>query len=373
MKGPSFCVNKDCEKHSKENKRKHWYAKYGFYNTKVRGKIQRFRCKICGKTFSVQTFSLDYCVKKKLSYRKIMKYSSESMSLSSISRMLNTSVESISNRITRLSRQITYYHNYLKSEINLKEALTSDGFESFVKSQYFPNNIHLLGGKESQYLYFFNYVLLKRKGRKTKYQEERLRKLYKKVNFEKRALSNSFSEVIDEFFELAGTSDINISLYTDMKPEYKSVFRNHKLYSEYKDRISHKIIHSKQHRIVSDDTFTNDYLDRELRKDQANHRRETKCFSRNVCSCLDRINVYFFYHNYIKDYRVKNSIYRGISHAEVAGVPKGKIRKVLKEMFYKRIFLSLENIKSFGKRLWEKKIITPLKKRNEYIPQYAFM
>ena len=88
---------------------------------------------------------------------------------------------------------------------------------------------------------------------------------------------------------------------------------------------------------------------------------------------MNRMNVYFFNHNYMKDYRIKSSNYKGITHAEIAGVPGSKIKKVLKNIFKKRIFLSLGNIKSFGLKLWEKNIITPLKKKKDYIPQYAFM
>lgn len=304
---------------------------------------------------------------------KIMRYLSESMSLSGIARMFKTSVETISNRVERLARQIIVYHEYLKSQIELKEDLTADGFESFVQSQYFPNNIHFLGGKESQYLYFMNYVLLKRKGRMTEKQKKKRKKLYNKVDFPQGALSLSFSEVIDEFFKLAGTCKNHVSLYTDMKPEYQKVFRKHSLYNDFEKKVSHNLIHSKKIRLVSDITFTNEYLDRETRKDQANHRRETKCFSRNVCSCMNRMVVYFFYHNYIKDYRVKNKEYEGISHAEIAGVPRSKINKVLKVIFKKRVFLSLEDIKSFGLELWNKAIKTPLKKKNEYIPEFALM
>ena len=82
---------------------------------------------------------------------------------------------------------------------------------------------------------------------------------------------------------------------------------------------------------------------------------------------MNRMNVYFFNHNYIKDYRIKNCKYKGVTHAEIAGVPKDMIKKVLRTIFKKRIFLSLEDIKSFGLRLWTKNISTPLKKKRDYI------
>ena len=372
MQKPDFCINKNCEYHKKELKKKHWWTRFGHYESVCRGRIQRFRCKKCGKTFSAQTYDIDYYAKRIISYKRIMKYLSCSMSLSSTARMFKASVETISNRIERLARQAVVYHEYLKGHIKLNEDLTSDGFESFVQSQYFPNNIHFLGGKDSQYLYFMNYVLLKRKGRMTDYQKKKAKKLYNGVYFPKGALSKSFSQVIDEFFMLSGTSSKHVSLYTDMKPEYQTAFRNHPLYKENKG-VSHIAIHSKKNRTISDENFTNEYLDRETRKDQANHRRETKCFSRNACSCMNRMNVYFFSHNYIKDYRVKNKEYKGISHAEVAGVPRKVIKAVLKKIFKKRVFLSLENVCSFGLDLWNKNILTPLKNKKDYVPKYAFM
>jgi len=371
MDKPLFCTNRKCIHHKKEHKKLHWWTKFGFYKTILNGYVQRFRCKHCGKTFSVQTYNVNYYVKRIINYKKIMQHLSESMSLSSMSRTLKASVETISNRIERLARQIIVFHEYLKSNIKLKEDLTADGFESFVKSQYFPDNIHLLGGKDSQYLYYLNYVLLKRKGRMTELQKKRIKKLYKKVDFPKGALSKSFCEVVDEVFKLAESTDKYTVFYTDMKPEYKAVFKNHSSYNE--NKVTHTAIHSKKNRTTSDITFTNEYFDRELRKDQANHRRETTCFSRNISASICRMIVYFFNHNYLKNYRVKNREYNGVSHAEMAGVPKPKIKEVLNVIFRKRVFFSLENVESFARDLWCKKIKTPLKSKKDYVPEYAFM
>jgi transposase-like protein len=368
-----FCINKNCIFHKKTIRKRKWFIRFGKYKSNIKGNIQRFRCKKCGKTFSAQTFRLDYYEKKLLNYNDIMSYLSESMSISGISRLLRVSVETISNRIEKFSRQVLVYHEYLKGQITLKEDLVADGFESFVKSQYFPNNIHFLGGKDSQYLYFLNYVLLKRKGRMTEEQKDKRNKLYKDIDYPKGSIKKAFSVVLDEFFKLVKTSDKHIALYTDMKKDYKTVFDNHDLYNDFKNRISHVEISSRKLRDKSNDLYTANYLDRETRKDQANHRRETTCHARNVCSCLNRLVVYFFHHNYIKDYRIKNKDYIGISHAEVAGLPKNIIKKVFNKIFENRVFLSLENVKSFALDLWNKKLITPLKGKTDYIPEYAFM
>jgi hypothetical protein len=40
----------------------------------------------------------------------------------------------------------------------------ADGFESFDVSQYFPNNITIMAGEESQFLYAFSHTTIRRKG-----------------------------------------------------------------------------------------------------------------------------------------------------------------------------------------------------------------
>ncbi|GAB1432910.1 hypothetical protein MASR2M29_15350 [Spirochaetota bacterium] len=42
---------------------------------------------------------------------------------------------------------------------------TADGFESFDRSQYFPNQINLVLGKNSQFLYDYSHTTIRRKGR----------------------------------------------------------------------------------------------------------------------------------------------------------------------------------------------------------------
>lgn len=373
---PEFCSNLNCKNHLKGLNNKKWYKKAGFYYTVLNGSIQRFKCTTCGKTFSEQTFSVSYYEKKDLNYIQIMTLLCESMSLSGISRVMMTSIDSISIRIDKIARQILVYHERLKDHIVLNEDLVADGFESFVRSQYFPNNIHFLAGKESQYLYYMNYVLIKRKGRMTNFQKEKREKLYKNVEFKKGSLTRSFNLVVDEVTELVNVNkERHIVFITDKKKEYDTACKNNKRFKSLlsKGLCSRKTISSRLKRNLSNDLFSPNYLDREVRKDQANHRRETTCFARNVSSCLNRMVIYFFNHNYIKDYRVGKKEFRGISHAEVAGIPRNAIKEVLQKIFSERVFISLEKVKTFAKELWLKKIVTPLKIEEEYLPAYASM
>ncbi len=64
MEKPDFCINKNYIFHKKENEKTHWRLRFGYYKSKLKGTVQRFRCKNCGKTFSTQTYRLDYYEKR---------------------------------------------------------------------------------------------------------------------------------------------------------------------------------------------------------------------------------------------------------------------------------------------------------------------
>lgn len=69
------CPNVDCENHNQGiSKGPKWYIRHGLYTTKrLKHKIQRFKCKKCGKTFSIQTFSVDYYVHITIDYKELEK------------------------------------------------------------------------------------------------------------------------------------------------------------------------------------------------------------------------------------------------------------------------------------------------------------
>ncbi|HRY54810.1 MAG TPA: hypothetical protein P5142_09320 [Spirochaetia bacterium] len=104
---PPFCPWKGCSEHHLPSS-KHPYQAYlpwGSYPTKAFGRVPRFRCTSCGRTFSVQSFSLDYYAKRVVDYEDISRRLSSCESLRAIGRKLGLSCGSVSNRISRASRR----------------------------------------------------------------------------------------------------------------------------------------------------------------------------------------------------------------------------------------------------------------------------
>ncbi len=99
---PPYCTNPECAMHDKEHANERFYARIGSHATKHAGRVQRFRCKRCGKTFSERSFDIDYYVKKPFDYAYLAKRLKKGDTLSSIAYALGCSWATAKNRAERL-------------------------------------------------------------------------------------------------------------------------------------------------------------------------------------------------------------------------------------------------------------------------------
>ena len=160
-----ICPNTRCMNHHGPPEYQ-WYDYHGSYKSS-RGIIGRYRCRVCRKTFSERSLSIDYWAHTDIGYEKLMTLLVSGFSVRGLSRYFGTSTKVIQNRISRLARGAIVSMGRLQQNGELTESLVADGLENYCVSQDFPNNIHLLVGKKSQVVYGFNYALMRRKGRKT--------------------------------------------------------------------------------------------------------------------------------------------------------------------------------------------------------------
>ena len=195
---PPFCPYRDCEYHY-EPPSNRWYQSIGSHQTKAFGSVPRFRCSACGRTFSVQTFSIDYYAKKILPYDRIENLASSSMSLRSLARELVASCGTIQNRLDRLARQGIALHSLLRPRAALHERVCFDGLVSFDRSQYYPSDIGLSISSRSRFILGLSHATTRRSGALSEAQRDRIESVYEGNEFEKKAVERSFSEHLDLF------------------------------------------------------------------------------------------------------------------------------------------------------------------------------
>ncbi len=368
---PPFCPHAECEYHLSVPKNHTWYVRNGHYHSRIDGRIQRFRCKQCGHQFSSQTFSLDYGVKRHIPYRDLFSLLISSSGIRDMGRILKASPNCITNRISRLARQSLALHNTLLGELSLNEDLVADGFESFAVSQYFPNNIQLLAGKESQFWVVTDYAHLRRKGRMTPYQKIRNQKLQVQFINGRVTTYKSFERLLHTILTLVDQSGrTTVKLFTDRHQSYQQVISN--MTRDERAHIEHVLCSSTLPRTVSNQLFSVNYLDREIRKDLAEHTRETVQFGRNVVNQMERLAIYRTYHNYYKPFRIRDKAGQRYTHAEKAGISRSSIQREKKTFFTQRRFLSrIRGEISHDLDVWLRCITTPLKKSTEELQSYA--
>lgn len=351
-----------------------FWVPFGSYRTKVVGTVRRFRCTSCGRTFGERTFRLDYYTKKALDYREIHRCISSSESVSAIAKAQDCSVASVQNRLDRLSRNGILFHCACLDSLVLEEGLTADGFESFDRSQFHPNNINLLLGTDSQFLYGVTHTTMRRKGRMTEDQRKTRERLERRYRPPRGGFVNAFSGLVSEIPHYWDPARLpHLDFRTDEHKLYPPALgRNARLAAAIAEgTLSHRTWSSLLPRNFLNPLFSANYYDRELRKDIAAFHRESTCFTRNVANGMNRFVCHMIYHNYQKDWRVKWGSERTPVHAVVAGVDSGRIGKGLAVLFTERLFHSHQAVRPIWNRIWSRAYKTPLKVREEYLPKYA--
>jgi transposase-like protein len=374
MIAPPFCPNPGCACHVHPPTHRWWHS-VGFHHTRCFGPVPRFRCLACRRTFSTQTFSTNYYAKRKLDFRRLENLLASSMSVRSLARSLGCSCGSVLNRIDRLARQAVAAHAQLRPQALRHEDVCIDGLVSFDRSLYFPNNITLSITADSQYALSFTHASVRRSGSMRADQKNRRDALYRGLRFEPRSIERSFTQLMDELERDRPPRRYRpLVIITDEKREYEWAFLAHRLYRDQdgERRVVHRTVNSRLPRTVHNPLFPSNYLDREIRKDQAAHRRESTCFGRSVANGMSRMACYLGWHNYRKPFRVKAPVAEQQCHGEEAGIPGERIKSLRRSMFCMRAFLSLTALDGMEERIWKKTFPTPGSTRSAPLPTYAF-
>jgi len=373
---PPFCPYKECSRHYEGSHPHHWYRKYGHHSTRTFGPVQRYRCNHCGRTFSTQSFSLDYYVKRRIDYEQIFRQLRSTAGIRDLARNLEISRGSVQNRLLRMSRWSIALHALARETVHLSEDLVSDGFESFLRSKYYPHHLNILIGKNTEYFYAMDFATLRRKGRMSSAQRLYREFLDKVCRPDPKGIEKSMARLAEEvvrlFFHRKGKKH-PLTLYTDEHQAYPRAFQHHPVLKKL--LCSGQIIHyhslSTKEPGRSNVMWVVNYIDRQLRKDIVNYVRRTVNVAKNVNKLLERLSVYRMYHNYIKAYR-ENSPKDGRTHGMLAGCDMDWVNELLQRRFRDRPFASMLPLSPGDRGVWFRLYRTPLKWGEEYRPKYLY-
>ena len=360
---PPFCPNKDCPTHHESTTSgQTWYLRKGLRPTKTIGPVPRFQCRVCLKGFSQRTFDIDYWTHRRVDYPHILSLLVGGSGLRQSCRTLGVSLRLLANRHARLARQALALHSRCMQDFSLREPVAFDGFESFAYSQYYPNNLNLLVTGTSQLVLGLNAALLRRKGRMTEAQKRRRKVLESLYRAPAGDIYRTSQELLGYGCHLAfGSRHLPFHLHTDEKKDYEWALERLPVYGAWKDAgvLVHHRTSSKAPRTLANPLFPVNYLDRQLRKDLAEHVRETVRFARRIEQSLERTVIHLVHHNYFKSFRSRKP---GVfsTHAAQAGMDEGRVHELRQASLRDRAMGWREDLEDWQLKLWRRSTRVPI-------------
>jgi hypothetical protein len=359
---PEFCPNPKCRFYRREAAASlQWYIKFGTFETDCRGTIQRFRCKRCGKTCSTQTFSLHYWTHSTFPMIWLMHLLYSSSGLRQIGRFGGVSYRVIQNRVRRLARNSLAVTDRLYQLLALDEDLVMDGFESFTRSQYHPNNFTIAAGARSQHFYSVIYSPLRRKGRMREEQKQIRSCIDSVYRAPPHAVRDDCAAMLCDLSPSIGeaiTRRGGLTLFTDAHPAYvQALKRVPSLAAAINNgTLVHHRTSSRAARTRTNPLFSVNYLDRQIRKNMGEHVRETVKQGREVNCQIERMVLFMFMHNFLTPHRITDQarVDRSLRHAEHAGITDVGLKRMIQRFLSHRHIWGHAKCKhEWMRRIWQ--------------------
>jgi len=282
----------------------------------------RFRCTLCHVTFTASYFSLQYRDRQRDTYEEIETLRRKGDSKRGVARFLSHSVDTVNRRIAKMARQDLLRLALDTQRLSIKESIAYDGIENFAFSQYDPNNVNHAIGRESLFVYDFNFCPLNRKGRKTEAQKKKKDFLEgRHGRYPGRAIEHSSSRIFQRMFERAPA----LVLHTDDHYMYRDALKRIGIAK----RVDHQITSSKKGRNYRNKLFAVNHLDMLTRHHLCDFKRETIAFAKTTIGMLESFVTYVAHKNYRRPMFTKKQRSDARAHMESPAMRVGLTKRVL--------------------------------------------
>jgi transposase-like protein len=171
---PRFCPRRDCPQHRIPPNERFLYKSGGGYRRRDGRRVPRYRCRVCGKSSSKQSFAVSYFLKRP----ELLVPVFAGLQAGSGHRQLARSLGCAPSTVTRLSARLGRHALLLTASAlaelgSLREGLVVDHFESFVRTQDYPVGVATLVGRRSWFVYGLDPAPHARVGKRSRFQESR--------------------------------------------------------------------------------------------------------------------------------------------------------------------------------------------------------
>jgi transposase-like protein len=289
---PPFCPHPRCDFHLKPTG---WrFKKNGTHLRRYdRRRIQRYLCHHCHRSFSSQTFSTTYWLKRPDLLLPILQALLACSGFRQIARSQAVAPTTVEHQAARLGRHMLLFHERRRPAGAPREPLVYDGFETFEFSQYWPTHLNTVVGAHSHFVYATTVAELRRKGRHSEAQKARRAQLEKRHG---RPDPKSIEKTTAQALALVTPpGQQELRLRTDEHKAYPRALR--RLADR---RFRHEQTSSRAPRTPQNPLHPVNTLHALMRHSGANHKRETIAWSKRRQSMIWRDALLRVWRNYVK-------------------------------------------------------------------------
>ncbi len=277
---PPCCPNPDCSAHTAppppappapdgEGKGKRFFRRAGYYHPKCRAlAVPRFKCLLCNRGFSRQTFRMDYCDNKPYLNPELFKNLASGMGLRQSARIMGLSRRCTELKARKLSRHLGRLNRNLTGEFTDGSRFSLDEMVTFEGERGArPVSVAVLIETNSMYVIASDVATIRASGKMTNERREAIAQAEERYGPREDRSKNALSRTFRRFRALTKNMT-TVHLTSDKKHEYSRLLREF-----FADRAVHLQISSK------------------LKRDQNNplkHINLTNAMARDLCGRLRR-------------------------------------------------------------------------------------
>ena len=175
---PPRCPYRHCSRHQDPHEVPRWFARHGSYRPRCRPHpVPRFRCLGCRRTFSRQTFRMDYRDHRPDLNPRLCELLASGVGLRQSARVLGLSRRCLELKFRKLARHLRRLHVNLQDELPADASFQFDELETFEGLRTLrPLSIALLIEKRSRYLVWAESATIPARHRRTRHGRRREQK-----------------------------------------------------------------------------------------------------------------------------------------------------------------------------------------------------
>ena len=335
FKTPPYCPNPQCRWHDPDLGAAEGRFRYCGSRAVQRFPYttRRFECLACGKFLSDSYFSPFYRDRTEPTYQEVFNAHTSGQSRRSLALELGCSLDTVQRRFRKLASQGLLMQAKLSEKLRIREEVAYDGIENFAYSQFDPNNINHVVGRESYFVYDFNFSPLNRKGRMTSRQQRKKKLLENRHgSYPRDAIRKATRKILLRLMERAeGTLLFHSDNHYAYRQAIASLPKAHKL--------RHFITPARHARNFQNRLFAINHLDLLTRQNLTTFKRETISFAKHSIGMIESFTLLMVWKNFLRPLFVKKHKRDPSANVESPAMRVGLAEKVLtfREFFKLRL------------------------------------